>query len=287
MRASSQMASRVDDGAGTPAIVLRVDGREAGRFRRESVPRPLRSLQARSSTSRTPAVRLARRTSAACRSIRLCAAENAGRSPSCRRQRMSGSRRSVPRPEHGASTSTQSKVSENGSGCSSVRLHDAHVGCAAGGDGSPRAAPRGGRAHRRRPAALDSAHRRGSAVVFPPGDAHVSSTRGPRDGPASTDTSCDASSWTTNHPSAGRRRATDDLRPRSARRARTGRRRRGLLTLQPCRPVHRASVLSRLARKRQRRRQVVEPQPRSAASKPSRSYQRATSHRGCDSVTLR
>ena len=48
------------------------------------------------------------------------------------------------------------------------------------------------------------------AVVLPPGDAQVSSTRAPGLGPASSATSCDASSCTTNQPSlAARRRAAD------------------------------------------------------------------------------
>ena len=55
---------------------------------------------------------------AACCSMTSCAAASDGRSSSRRRQRMSGSRRRMPRPEHGASTSTQSNGCEKGSGCS-------------------------------------------------------------------------------------------------------------------------------------------------------------------------
>jgi hypothetical protein len=72
------------------------------------------SLEQVAYTSRPP---VATR-SAACWSIVSSAAASEVRSRSCRRQRMSGSRRSVPRPEHGASTSTQSKVEVKGSGCS-------------------------------------------------------------------------------------------------------------------------------------------------------------------------
>ena len=138
------------------------------------------------------------------------------RSASRRRQRMSGSRRSVPRPEQGASTSTQSNGARERQRLQQIRLHEPDVRRAAGrhrppqqldaavahiaGDEQPAAV------HRRRERRRLAARRRAGVEHARPGRS-----------PASSATSCDASSCTTNQPcSRGRRRAADGPRRRPA-----------------------------------------------------------------------
>ncbi len=73
--------------------------------------RPARSPRARSNRWRRRGVRLAGRPPRRAAAARAARAASAGQvALRCRRQRMSGSRRMVPRPEHGASTSTRSNA---------------------------------------------------------------------------------------------------------------------------------------------------------------------------------
>ena len=203
-----------------------------------------------------------------------------------RRHRMSGSRRSVPRPEHGASTITQSK----------------RPGRAAALADRPGRAPRSQRRSRRRSAAggpsADRARRtrRSAAAVIgrrdrrrlAAGDAQVSSTRGPGSAPASSATSCDASSCTTNQPASepGSRSGCpsstiERIRSEAARADddAASRRRGTQLVQRHAQPV---------GAQRQRRRRVVEPHPRFGArqTRAGRTIAPPASA-GCDSVTLR
>ena len=52
--------------------------------------------------------------------MRNCSAVAPAKSSGVRRHLMSGSRRSVPRPEHGASTRTRSKIAPKGSACAAL-----------------------------------------------------------------------------------------------------------------------------------------------------------------------
>ena len=92
-----------------------------------------------------------------------------------RRQRMSGSRRSVPRPEQGASTSTQSNTAVNGSGSSrsacTRRTLDAPLALTVRRSRSTRRSRTSQATSRPRPSMSAAI-----AVVLPPGEAQVSST---------------------------------------------------------------------------------------------------------------
>ena len=159
--------------------------------------------RARWSTSRRSSDRAEPRATPAVAIIRPCFAAARRTSSGDRRQRISTSRRSVPRPVQGASSSTRSKTAPNGAprskstcitcGRSVARLVEdlpqqrdappAHIA----GDEHAFA--------RATPAA--------SASVFPPGAAHASRTRRSRASvPASKGTSCEASSCTKNSPAA-------------------------------------------------------------------------------------
>ncbi len=116
MRRRAQVAALVDDfGRQRGVCLARIDWNEAWGARQKRGDNLFVLLRfARAGRVDEPAAwRDCRR---GVRSIRSCAAASAGRSSSCRRQRMSGSRRSVPRPEHGASTTTQSNRRRKGRG---------------------------------------------------------------------------------------------------------------------------------------------------------------------------
>ena len=109
------------------------------------------------------------------------------------RQRASGRRRSTPRPEHGASTSTRSKPPARSGRCRASATTTEH-----GGDSSAStlARRRPHAALRARPTATTSAPGRGERVALPPGAAHRSATRSPGCASTRSATHCDATSWT-------------------------------------------------------------------------------------------
>ena len=201
---------------------------------------------------------------------------------------MSGSRRSVPRPEHGASTSTQSNVAgerqaaAQTSACTTrtfvaplaatVRVSSA-IALVADIARDDRAA---------------SAMRRAIAVVLPPATRTCRGHAGRAAGPASSATSCDASSCTTNQPSAAASllqrasfRHDERVRRPASRRRRRHRRDRG------GRSTTSVVVFSRLARSVSFGGWLLNCiHARRARSRGGR-YHRAASHRGCDSVVER
>ena len=108
---------------GTRAGVV---ARNVGMRRPGTRRRPLRSPRVHSSTSRRRAVRRGGRPRRAARSSRLRLGQD-GRSGSARRHRTSGSRRIVPRPEHGASTRTAVECRPERRRAARVGLDDADV----------------------------------------------------------------------------------------------------------------------------------------------------------------
>ena len=185
----------------------------------------------------------------------------AGR-PRCRRHWMSGSRRSVPRPEQGASTNTQSKARDEGQRLQQIGLHEADVRRRRWPRPSAAADPCADRGRRTRPEARVRAcpPRAPWSCRLAMRRCRARARRGRRRRAAST--SCDASSCTTNQPasSPSPRRgcpSVDDQRVgREPARAWT--------TTSSCRSrsINSCGVLrSAVGAKRQRRRRVVEPQP--------------------------
>ena len=144
----SGVCMRANRVAGSSTVVQRCDAESLGDSARNA-PRRLRSPPARSSRCCRPDVRRARR--AACASSRpICIAASAGKSAGSRRHVMSGSRRTVPRPEHGAST----RRGRNAGRTAADRrrnLDDPHVGDAASGHGARAERAFGGAARRSRP----------------------------------------------------------------------------------------------------------------------------------------
>ncbi len=192
----------------------------------------------------------------------------------------------MPSPEQGASTSTQSNGWRNGSGLRrsawTRRTLPAPLAVTVRRRSSIR---RSRRSHAT--SALPPVINAASAVVLPPGDAQASSTRPPGFEPASSGTSCDASSCTTNRPSStpvprsgypscttsasGAKRPGDSFTSvASSRAARSSR----VIRRRFARSVSGAAAL-------------LNRSQRSVRSNPMRSYQRAASHRGWESVTLK
>ena len=125
------------------------------------------------------------------------------------------------------------------------------------------------------------------AVVLPPGDAHRSSTRSPGRAPTASGTSCDASSWTTNDPSRGAAKRVARGDDQAVRRVA---RRLGLDAVGARARARDVLAASRAAVGAQRQRaasSLLNRTQRSAASKPCRSSQRATSQSGCECVMPR
>ncbi len=178
---------------------IRPQRRELGMRRQKRGDHLPRSLRARSSRWRRRAGRRRRRPSAAWSSMLRCAAANAGRRSASRRHLMSGSRRSVPRPEQGASTMTVENSARKGSGAVTsawtsrtlgrrLRPPSAAAGpCAARGRRTRSAARR----HRALPRWRSPCRR---------ATRRYRARSGPGACPASSATSCDASSCTTNSP---------------------------------------------------------------------------------------
>ena len=100
------------------------------------------------------------------------------------RHLMSGSRLTVPRPEHGASSSTRSKATTNGGAAVASALDDPDLS-GAGSSHRPREQidPARHARHRRRATPWPSIAA-AIAIVLPPGEAHASSTRSPGRAPA-------------------------------------------------------------------------------------------------------
>ena len=188
--------------ASSPASVRSDATSKSGRRGEERRRRRPRSLRARSSRSRRPAGRPGPRTSAARSSIRACSAASRGEVGSgTDASGCPGSRRSVPRPEHGASSRTRVEARRE-----RQRLGDVRPGRRER-TRRPAAATVGASRSTRRPRTSVATIRprlsmaAAIAVVLPPGDAQASRMRSPRAAPTSSATSCDASSCTTNSPS--------------------------------------------------------------------------------------
>ena len=122
------------------------------------------------------------------------------------------------------------------------------------------------------------------AVALPPGAAHASSTRSPGRGAATTATSCDASSWTANNPSpASGVRSGLPLTTMSP----SGANRVAVVSTPAARSRSASAsrvIRSRLARSVNGAASLSNRHQASAAAKPCRSSQRATSHAGCERV---
>ena len=279
MRQRAQVAARVDERPrGRRAVVAGVDAREARQSRRGTRRRRLRSPRARSSRSRRPGGRPARRTP---RRAPACGAgprRAAARSSSRRRQRMSGSRRSVPSPEHGASTSTQSKRPRRRAAAASRSACTMRTLVAPLAATVRRSSSMRDRGRRRRRAAAVRPSRPRSPWSCRPATRRCRGRDRPACAPASSVTSCDASSWTTNKPWSSTPGAWRSGWPSSTTSA-SGAKRPGATAMSCRREALRqrlaASICSRFARSVSGAGVLLNCIHASAASNPKRSSQRA------------
>ncbi len=194
---------------------------------------------------------------------------------------MSGSRRSVPRPEQGASSRTQSNVGRKGQHLGDVGLHHAHAG--RGGRVSTVRRRRSTRRPRRSVATIRPrlSIAAAIAVVLPPGDAQASRMRSPGTAAVSSATSCDDSSWTEKQPVVGKRRQ-QRIAAANRQSVRGEARRFGRPT--PCDAEDVGQLVARetqrVRAKRQRGGPLSNDAHASAASNPWRSSHLPTSHSG-------